>query len=235
MIDFHSHILPGIDDGSASPEMSIEMLRMEAQQGVTCVVATPHFYPQYDNAEQFLLKRSQAEQMLRSEMEKHTDLPQVIVGAEVAYFRGISEAESLPLLTINDSNCILIEMPPAPWSKVFYEELEAIWTKRGIVPIVAHIDRYIAPLATCGIPRTLAQMPVLVQANASFFTEWFTASMAMRMLKADQIHLLGSDCHNTTVRKPDLGAALARIEEKMGSDALARIDRYANNLLHIWP
>ena len=45
MIDFHSHVLPGMDDGSASLEESIAMLRMEAEQGITQVVATPHFYP----------------------------------------------------------------------------------------------------------------------------------------------------------------------------------------------
>lgn len=44
IMDFHSHILPGIDDGSASLEESIAMLRMEAEQGITHVIATPHFY-----------------------------------------------------------------------------------------------------------------------------------------------------------------------------------------------
>ena len=58
VIDFHSHILPGIDDGSASVEQSIAMLRMEAEQGIDHVVATPHFYPQYDTPEHFLRKRA---------------------------------------------------------------------------------------------------------------------------------------------------------------------------------
>lgn len=46
MIDFHTHILPGIDDGSRSVEMTMQMLNAETEQGVTGIVATPHFYAQ---------------------------------------------------------------------------------------------------------------------------------------------------------------------------------------------
>ena len=58
IIDFHTHVLPAMDDGSRSVEESLQMLRMEAEQGIFHVVATPHFYPQYDNPEQFLRKRT---------------------------------------------------------------------------------------------------------------------------------------------------------------------------------
>ena len=95
LIDFHSHILPGIDDGSKALEMSIQMLRMEAQQGIGHVVATPHFYPQYDTPERFLRRRAAAEIALREEMQKHTDLPALSVGAEVYYFSGISDSEGI--------------------------------------------------------------------------------------------------------------------------------------------
>ena len=57
LTDFHSHILPGVDDGSTSVEESIAMLRMLSRQGVSHVVATPHFYPNYDDPEQFLRRR----------------------------------------------------------------------------------------------------------------------------------------------------------------------------------
>lgn len=231
VIDFHSHILPGIDDGSASVEESIALLQMEAQQGIRHVVATPHFYPRYESPETFLEKRDQAEALLRREMEKHPDLPQISVGAEVYYFRGMSESEFLPQLTIRDKSCILIEMPHAPWSEAIFRELDAIWIRRGIRPVIAHIDRYIGPFRTYGIPQSLEGLPVLVQANASFFLDRVTAPMAMRMLRRDQIQLLGTDCHNTTDRKPNLGPAIQRIEQKLGSDALFRIQGYENAIL----
>ena len=229
--DLHSHILPGIDDGSAAPEESIAMLRMEAEQGVTHVVATPHFYPNYDDPVRFLEKRAQSEQLLRQEMEKHTGLPTLTVGAEVYFYRGMSESDFLPQLTIGPQRCILIEMPHAPWSEDIYRELEAIWIRRRIIPIVAHIDRYISPLKTHRIPEKLAQLPVFVQANAEFFLDWSTAAMAIGMLKTGQIHLLGSDCHNQDARRPNLGPAAKYIERKAGSGALSAICEYEHRVL----
>lgn len=233
VIDFHSHILPGIDDGSADLKESIAMLRMEAEQGITHVIATPHFYARYDSPEQFLKKRDRAEAQLRQEMAKYRGLPQISVGAEVYFFRGMSESEFLPQLTIRGKSCILIEMPHAPWSEEIYRELEAIWEKRGVTPIIAHVDRYIAPFRTHQIPQRLAEMPVFVQANADFFLERVTEGMALRMLKADQIQLLGSDCHNASDRKPNLEAAMQRIERKLGREALERIRDYESRILGV--
>ena len=224
--DFHTHILPGIDDGSGSVEESLAMLRMEAEQGIQRVLATPHFYPRYDTPDNFLTRREQAEKCLRSAMAQQADLPQLCVGAEVYYFRGISEMENLKDLAISGTDFILIELPAAPWQDGVYRDLIQIREKRGLVPVIAHIDRYIAPLRTYGIPRKLEELPVLVQANAGFFLRRGTSAMAMKMLKADQIHLLGSDCHNMESRKPVLGFARDLIEQKLGSQILARLANY---------
>ena len=231
MIDFHSHVLPGIDDGSKSLEESIALLRMEAEQGITHVVATPHFYARYDDPARFLEKRANAEQLLLSEMKKYDGMPTLSVGAEVYYFRGMSDSDILPQLVIEGSNCIMVEMPKAPWPEAAFQELEDIHRKRGIVPIIAHVDRYIRPMKTHGIPGKLEKLPVLVQANAEFFLEKATASMAMRMLKKGQIHLLGSDCHNLSSRKPNLGEAIELIEQRLGADAIDRILRYSTDVL----
>ena len=70
-IDFHSHVLPGIDDGSSGVKESIAMLQSMARSGITHVVATPHFYAQYDSPERFLKRRGESEARLREEMEKY--------------------------------------------------------------------------------------------------------------------------------------------------------------------
>ena len=233
MVDLHSHILPGVDDGSESVAESIEMLRMEAQQGIGHVVATPHFYPHHDHPETFLARRSRAEEALRQEMARYTGLPAITVGAEVYYFRGISEAQILPELTIGGGDAILIEMPPAPWPAAAYEELEQIRRRRNLIPIIAHIDRYIGPFRTYGIPEKLEALPVLVQANASFFLERATARMAMKMLDRGRIHLLGSDCHDVSERSPNLGPALQRIADRLGTDCLDRIRSNEDRLLDL--
>ena len=231
MIDFHSHILPGIDDGSKSLEMSIQMLRMEAQQGIDRVVATPHFYPQYDTPESFLRRRAEAESTLREEMRKHTGLPALSVGAEVYYFSGISDSEQISELTIDQKRCILIEMPSSSWTESMYRDLEGLYVKRGLIPIVAHIDRYIGSFSNHRILNRLERLPVLIQANAEFFLERHTSSLALRMLKKDGIQLLGSDCHDLTSRKPDLEGALDLIRRRLGEEVLDRIISCQRNVL----
>lgn len=223
VIDFHSHILPGIDDGSQSLEQSIAMLQKEAEQGIHHVIATPHFYAQHDKPERFLQKREEAERLLRRELARHKNLPDISVGAEVYYYNGISDSDILSELTIGGKRYILIEMPLPPWTDRMYRELENIWIKQSLMPIVAHVDRYIAPFHTGGIPEKLERLPVMVQANASFFLEKRTKGMALRMLKKGRIQLLGSDCHNLTDRAPNLGDAVQLIEKKIGPDMIAYI------------
>lgn len=231
--DCHSHILPGVDDGSRDTRESIAMLKLEAEQGITHVIATPHFYGQSDSPPRFLERRDRAEQQLRQAMAQYPELPTLSVGAEVLYFRGISDSEILSRLTIGGGSFLLLEMPPAPWPETVYQELEGIWRKWGITPIIAHIDRYIRPMKTYQIPRRLARLPVLVQANGDFFLERATAGMAMRMLRAGQIHLLGSDCHGIASRKPNLGQAISRIRQKLGSEALDRLRQYEASILNL--
>ena len=223
IVDFHSHILPEVDDGSHSLEESIALLRMEAEQGITHVVATPHFYPQQDQPERFHKRVAKAEKALRKEMEKYPELPGLSIGAEVYYFPGISSSEAISGLTIDQKRCILIEMPQSPWSESMYQELESLHTKQGLVPIIAHLDRYIGAFKTYGIPERLAELPVLVQANAEFFLRPSTSRKALRMLKAGNIHLLGSDCHNCSQRKPNLGKALEVIRKHLGQTSLEHI------------
>lgn len=231
VIDFHSHILPGIDDGSKSLTESIALLRAEAQQGIRCVVATPHFYANHDRPERFLEKRQAAEGLLREEMARHEGLPRLMVGAEVYYFPGMSQSDVLPRLTIGDTGAILVEMPPAPWTEQMFRELEDICSNWGLTPIIAHVDRYISPLRTFGIPGRLEELPVLVQANADFFLKSFTRGLALRLLRENRIHLLGSDCHNLENRVPNLGGALKVIRKRLGEDGVMQINSWEASII----
>lgn len=223
--DFHSHILPGIDDGSADMAESLAMLRAEREQGITRVVATPHFYGHAQTLQGFVQHREEAWKQLMEEVRHCPDLPRVHLGAEVFYFRGIGDCDVLDQLTIQGTPYIMIEMPMVKWTESMYRDLADIHRKQGLTPIIAHVDRYISPLRTHGIPQRLAQMPVLVQANASFFLRGSTRAMALRMLKNGCIHLLGSDCHNMDSRPPCLGSALEIIERKLGPEALDTVRR----------
>ena len=231
VVDFHSHILPGIDDGSPSAERSVELLKMEAEQGVDCVILTPHFYAHRDHLERFLQRREDAERLLRKETEGQPDLPEFHVAAEVAYFPGIGSCDDVSRLAFGPERSILIEMPPPPWTERTYRELEHLYERRGLRPIVAHIDRYIGRFRTFRIPQRLAQLPVLVQANGDFFLKRATAAMAMKLLRDGFIHLLGSDCHDLSSRSPNLGAAVGLIRRQLGDEAILQINRWEREIL----
>lgn len=229
--DFHSHILPNMDDGSGSVEESLAMLRMEAEQGIRHVIATPHFYPHEDTPDRFLRRRAEAGALLRRAMSEQQGLPVLDFGAEVYYFPGMSDSEMLSRLTIGEKGCILIEMPLSSWTPQMYRELEWIYTKQNLIPVIAHLDRYIRPLGSREILRRLEALPVLVQANAGFFLRRGTAAFAMKLLQERRIHILGSDCHNLTDRAPNLGAAVQAIEWRLGSEALLWIREQEEELL----
>lgn len=231
LTDFHSHILPGIDDGSRNVEQSLAMLRAEAEQGITQVIATPHFYANHNDPSRFLERRAKAAQALAQAMAQENGLPEVVLGAEVHYFSGMSQSEVLPQLAIAGTRYILIEMPNAPWAESMYRELAEIHAIRKLTPIIAHIDRYIRPLHTFGIPKRLEELPVLVQANADCFLDRSMAGLALRMLRKNQIHLLGSDCHNLTDRAPNLGAAVKVVSKRLGQEALTRIQNCERRIL----
>ena len=224
IVDFHTHVLPGIDDGSGSVEESLAMLRMEAAQGIRRVVATPHFYAQVDAPKPFLERRAAAVSRLLEAMEAFPELPRLSVGAEVHYFSGISDADILPELAIDGGRYVLVEMPMTVWTDRMYRELENIHGHFGLTPIVAHVDRYIGPMQTYGIPERLMELPVLVQANAAFFQRFTTKRMALRMLAEGQIHLLGSDCHDLKTRPVNLAQTVDLIEKNLGREAIARIN-----------
>ena len=230
-VDFHTHVLPGIDDGSACVEESLEMLRQLAAQGVGAVVATPHFYPGQDRLDRFLARRAAAEEKLRSAMANIPGLPELHIGAEVYFFKGISESDTLSRLTIDKKSCILLEMPEYLWTDSMYRELENIPARQGITPVIAHVDRYLSPFRTHGIPERLQELPVLVQANASFFLRPAERMQAMAMLRKGQIQLLGSDCHNLSSRQPNLGPAREKIRKRLGKSYLDRIDSLSVELL----
>lgn len=231
IFDFHTHILPGIDDGSKTVEDSVKMLQMEVQQGIRRVIATPHFYAHHDTPSNFLTKRKEAECRLREEMSKYSDMPELLIGAEVHYFSGISESDVVYELTIDKKKCILLELPQAPWNEKIYKELTDIWERHGIIPIIAHVDRYIHPLRTFGIPQRLSELPVKVQANSSFFVRRSTRHMALKMLKNGQIHVLGSDCHSLNTRAPNLGAAEKIIRLRFGDEMISQLDENGYDLL----
>ena len=230
MLDIHTHILPGMDDGSKSVKQSLAMLRREAKQGVGRIVVTPHFYPNRESPEHFLKRRNIAVQSLLEKASERKRLPRIFVGAEAAYFRGISRMENVEALCIGNTRALLIEMPFCRWNSSVIDELIFLKECRGVQPVLAHIERYLR-YQPMGTVEQMCESGIWIQANASFFLRWQTSWLAMRMMKKRRIHFLGSDCHDTNVRPPNYGEAISLIEKRLGKDAVRYLSRMERRLL----
>jgi protein-tyrosine phosphatase len=218
MIDFHVHILPAMDDGSADVDTSVTMLERSAAYGVDVVAATSHFYAEDNGPKEFLRRRALAYEQLQQAVGDRTDLPRVMLGAEVCFFSGISAVDDLETLCLGETNLLLLEMPFVPWTERMLREVESI-ARRGIQPVAAHVERYMDIQSRKTMEQFL-NLDILVQTNASFFLGRRTARKALKMLGNRKIQFLGSDAHNLTSRPPNLGEALEVIQRKQGQEAL---------------
>lgn len=224
--DWHCHVLPGMDDGSKSPEMSLEMLRRSAEQGIQVIAATPHYYPR-ETVDHFLRRRERACMALMQAAaadEGAARFPQLLLGAEVAYHTGLVYEESLPSLCIGDSNYILIEMPFYQWTPNILREVESIASVRGLQPVIAHLERYFKQEEEQTI-EALLDSGMLIQMNVEYLLGFFTYGRARRMLETGAVHLLGSDSHNLSDRAPNLGAAYDKLQNGAMRSVLREIDR----------
>ena len=229
IIDMHCHILPGVDDGAKDLETSLAMLEASRDQGVQCMVATPHFYATRDRVDAFLARREAAWEVLKSRMG--SDFPEVMLGAEVAFFQGISRAERLDALRIEGTSSMLLEMPFRPWSQGDVDEVSQIIERHGYTIIIAHIERYLAMHGNTGFIMDLLDMPVKIQINAECLLDWRQRGRMLKMLRNGDVHLLGSDCHGMLHRPPNLAEGREIVTKKLGPEYLDRIDRCAEDLL----
>ncbi|MBO5488274.1 MAG: capsular polysaccharide biosynthesis protein, partial [Eubacterium sp.] len=165
MVDFHTHILPGIDDGSSSMDETRELLNMELENGVTQIVFTPHFYADQMSIKTFLAKRQAAYEQVMQEMKDDTRFEQFYLGAEVAYFPGMSKAEQLEVLCVQGTKVLLIEMPFAQWTEEVYRELAYIVEKRKLTVILVHLERYAEFQKKKKVWSKVLELPIHVQIN----------------------------------------------------------------------
>ena len=232
--DFHSHILPFMDDGSASIEDSLEMLKLLRAQGVDRVVATPHFYPKQEDPESFLQRRAQSAQMLRSAilfsgLDK-SEIPEIYIGAEVAYFGGMSLYKNIGDLCIEGTSVMLVEMPFSKWTDVVVSEVCRVKNELGIQVVLAHVDRYGHYYDFQKLFK-LKTHRVIMQANADPFLRFIPCRRLLKMINMGMIGVLGSDFHNMTERPSNMDEAMEIIRARGFGAKLDAMMNKAEDLL----
>ena len=228
VIDFHSHILPGIDDGSRNVETSIGMLRMCKEHGVDTMIATPHFYADSNTVERFIDSRQKAYDKV---MAENMDIPQIIMGAEVAFFAGISRAEKTDALKVEETDIMLLEMPFVTWSDSVVQEVRDLIEKRHFHIILAHIERFLQIPGNKPYVRQILELPVTVQVNAETLLDFRQKGKMLKMFEKGQAHIIGSDRHGMHHRVPNLWLGREVLEKKLGHEFLENMDSYGTKLL----
>lgn len=232
MIDFHSHILPGIDDGAETLSVSLEMLEESRNQGVDTVFLTPHFYADETDPTSFLRDRSRVfEALKRAAAFRPTLYPQLRLGAEVLYYPGMSETKELRSLVMEGTPFLMIEPPMIPWRESVLQEIEDTGKNIGVIPVIAHIDRYMRILQDYSLPDRIRGRRMLAQVNASYFLHGDTRERALQELYEDRFQFIGSDCHNMDDRAPNMGYAAQIIENSGLSQELLRLNNRLYSLL----
>ncbi len=218
MLDFHTHILHCIDDGSESIEASVNMLEKAYRRGTDVAVLTSHCYPhENDTVKQFVEYRNQRFAELQRACVGRS-VPELRLGAEVNVCSPFAEFKDLDKLCIEGTDYMLVEMPAVPWSDWMIETVYNLKLK-GFNPIMAHIDRYI------NFPKrmldAIQEFNPVYQVNAEAFLTSFGRKMVLEFFKRGMIHILGSDVHNGKVkRKNTLCNAYIKLEEKFGPEYL---------------
>ena len=207
LTDYHSHILPGIDDGSKNVEMSLGMIEMLRKQGVERIVATPHFYAHRENGiPAYLKKRQNAYEKL---MQANPAISDITLGAEVSIERGISEMEGIEKLAYQGTNYILLEFPYTGFYDWMCDEVDNIAYNYKLIPIIAHLHRYTNDFSKSQIESILS-LNAVFQFNIEAFETHASRKFIKGIIKKGHEFVFGSDCHNLKERKPNFDLLLKK-------------------------
>lgn len=223
--DFHSHILPGMDDGAKDAVMSAHMLAALKRQGVTRVAATSHYIPHRESPEEYLARRSKAYEFLQR-IPGFEELPKVYLGAEIYLEKGISD-RNLTSLCLEGTNLLMVEFPREPFKDWMTYELENLAYTLPVKLMIAHIDRYYHWYKPEEMDAIL-QLPAVFQINAEAFEEKHTQKIVLSLAEQGYPLVLGSDAHNETGRAPNFDL----IEKKVKKSKLQDFYRAVAQTIH---
>jgi protein-tyrosine phosphatase len=234
VIDLHTHILPGIDDGAKDIDESLAMAQIGVNDGITIMVATPHVISrEIDNRKQNILENVG---YLNKCLEEAGIKLQILPGAEYRLEpdlpRRLAAGE---LLTINDTGrYLLVELPAAMVSdytgRILYD-----LQLQGIIPIIAHPERNVGLERNPELLQGLVSRGILAQITSTSITGQFGKSVkktAWKLLQEGSAHLIASDAHSSHGRSPVLSLAFQELENRWGKD-YARTLTYDNPRLII--
>jgi protein-tyrosine phosphatase len=220
VLDLHTHILPGVDDGPSTMEESVEMARLAYEDGTRTIVATPH---NRDVTERSSLSdvRDLADRFIQ-ELHAQSIPLRVLLGMENHLEMDTAEQVDNGLATpIEGTHYILIELP-FEFYPFYGEEVLFKLQIMGLHPIVVHPERNLAIQDNAEILAKLVQKGALAQLTASSITGIFgkeSQRSSKELLQKNLVHIIASDCHTAWgTRKPLLSSGTAAAAKIVGKE-----------------
>lgn len=220
MIDLHSHLLPGIDDGAPDLETSLEMARIAVADGITTMACTPHIYPGlYENNGPDILRRVAA---LQAELQD-AGIPLTLVAGCDAHLTPtmVAELNSGHIPTLAGSRYFLFE-PPHHVAPPRLEQSVLATLDAGYMPIITHPERLSWIESHYDTMKGLARAGAWMQLTAGSITGRFgkrAQYWSERMLDEGLVHLVATDAHNLRNRKPLMADAVSMVAARLGDPA----------------
>jgi protein-tyrosine phosphatase len=199
-----------MDDGPGDAAASREMLEMWRNQGVERIAASPHYVPHREPAKEFLARRAAAFKAVEGACG-----PSILLGAEVRIEKGVCETEGLNGLALAGGKHILLELPYSPFKEWMLAEAYGVMHNFGLVPIFAHIDRYLSWYTRDDMARVLSMREAVLQINNDALFKMGTRKFAVGLIRGGFPIVFGSDAHNTADRPPNNKAAMKALRAKL--------------------
>ena len=214
MVDIHCHILPGIDDGPKSWDITAEMCRMAAADGITHIAATPHCNDEYPyDRERYIEMLGQLSDAAEGKLA-------FSLGCDLHFsYDNVQDAMEHPRrYTIGDSPYLLVEFSDFGIPPAVRQNLLAI-SSCGMVPIITHPERNRPLLNKPEMVLEFVEQGCLVQITANSLTGYWgsrSRSMAEWLLQRQAVHVVATDAHDPAHRKPVLSEARKVVTELAG-------------------
>lgn len=213
LYDLHSHILPALDDGARNIEETKKLISTLKSQGVCGSVATPHFFANIRSIEKVVKERDRC--FAKTTEIIGTDYP-LVAGFEVRVFNGISRCEDLQLLKIGNSKYILLELPFGEnITERTIEEIVSMSLTHGLMPIMAHIERYMYCNGFEKLCELIHDGFAIGQINASSFNHVLMRKKLCNLISNGLATVVASDTHSLNHRPPQFDVAKRVIEKRL--------------------
>lgn len=232
-VDFHSHILPDMDDGAADSGVSVSMLMCLQRQNASLVCLTPHYSYHRESIDHFLARREQSYEKLTEALRRHgleNCVPQIRLGAEVRAEADLADEPKLCKLCCTGTDMLLLELPFTSLENRIYEAIENIALKYRIIPVIAHFERYRQLYSRDERERILSLPNVIIQVNAEALKNLSERKFVFSLISEGVPVILGSDAHDMERRPPRLEKAYRKIDTKLKDCERAAFYHTARNI-----